>query len=252
MLKKYPAFILLLLCVCFSTCKKEIKAVINADICLRNSTLYYQKKWAAVYTRIDNQESGVKKTIIIPAYGYFNINFNSTYKLFGDTEPAEGKWFVDENCNFVLKPLNGAQHSYRVKKLTPDSLVISERVGAITTTLHFATFICPDMNKLEYRWDNIETRTVNYDSAGVSNRQISHPAGYIKFNTDAGYELVSNAFLFKGTWGIAQPHCNLVLDKNKRWEKSYIVEKLTADSLKLWYKDTVAKTNYLLVYKKHL
>jgi len=238
--------------VCFSACKKELKAVTEADICLRNSTLYYQKKWAAIYTRIDNNEAGAaKKTIIIPAYGYFNINFNLTYKLFGDTEPAEGKWSVDENCNFVLNPLKGSQHSYQVKKLTADSLVISERVGAITTTLHFATFICPDMNKLEYRWDNVETRTVDYDAAGVSNRQISHPAGYIKFNTDAGYELLSNTFLFNGTWGIAQPKCYLILDKSKHWEKSYIVQKLTADSLKLWYKDTVAKTNYLLVYKKH-
>jgi hypothetical protein len=239
------------MCVWFSSCKKELKVIGDTDICLRNSTLYYQKKWAAIYTRIDNQETGAKKTSILPAYGYFSINFNSTYKLFGDTEPAEGKWLVDDNCNFVLKPVKGVQHTYLVKKLTPDSLIISERVGAITTTLHFATFKCPDMNKLEYRWDNIETRTVNYDANGVSNRKISYPTGYIKFNTDAGYDLVSNTFPFKGTWGIAQPDCNLVLDKGKRWEKSYIVEKLTADSLKLWYKDTVAKTNYLLVYKKH-
>ena len=251
MLRKYPFFLLLLLCACFSACKKDLKAVANTDICLRNSTLYYQKKWAAIYTRVDNNETGAKKTTIIPAYGYFSINFNSTYKLFGDTEPAEGKWSVDDNCNFVLKPLKGSQHSYQVKKLTTDSLVISERVGAITTTLHFAAFICPDMNKLEYRWDNVETRTVDYDATGVSNRQINYPAGFIRFNGDAGYELLSNAFAFKGTWGIAQPDCNLVLDKNKRWEKSYIVEKLTADSLKLWYKDTVAKTNYMLVYKKH-
>ena len=251
MRRKYPLFLLFLLCICFSVCKKEIKAVTDADVCLRNTTLYYQKKWAAVYTRIENQESGVKKTTIIPAYGYFNINFNTTYKLFGDLEPTEGKWLIDDNCNFVLKPLKGTQHTYQVKKLTPDSLVISERVGATTTTLHFATFICPDMNKLEYRWDNVETRTVDYDAAGVSNRRMGSPLGYVKFNADAGYELASNNLLFKGTWGIAQPDCNLVLDKNKRWEKSYIVEKLTADSLKLWYKDTVAKTNYLLVYKKH-
>jgi len=242
----------MLLCTCFSACKKDIKAVGDADICLRNSTLSYQKKWAAIYTRIDNSDAtATKKTVIIPAYGYFNINFNATYKLFGDTEPTEGLWSTDENCNFILKPVKGIQHTYRVKKLTPDSLVISERVGAVTTTLHFATFKCPDMNNLEYRWDNIETRTVDYDGLGVSNRQISYPAGYIKFNTDAGYELASNAFLFRGTWGIAQPDCNLVLDKGKRWEKTYIVQKLTADSLKLWYKDTVAKTNYLLVYKKH-
>nr|WP_294791499.1 hypothetical protein [uncultured Mucilaginibacter sp.] len=252
MQRKFPFFLLLLMCVCFSACKKEIKAIPDADICLRNSTLYYQKKWAAIYTRIDNSETGAaKKTVIIPAYGYFNINFNSTYKLFGDTEPAEGKWSVDENCNFVLKPLKGTQHTYQVKKLTPDSLIIAERVGAITTTLHFSTFNCPDMNNLEARWDNVETRTVDYDATGVSNRQINYPTGYIRFNTDAGYELVSNGFPFKGTWGIAQPDCNLILDKGKRWEKSYIVEKLTADSLKLWYKDTVAKTNYLLVYKKH-
>ena len=252
MTKKYASVLLLLVCVCFSACKKELKAVTNADICLRNSTLYYQQKWAAIYTRIDNQEAGAKKTTIIPAYGYFNINFNSTYKLFGDTEPAEGKWLVDENCNFVLKPVKGVQHTYQVKKLTSDSLVISERVGTITTTIHFATFKCPEMNNLEYRWDNVETRSVDYDATGVSNRQISYPTGFIRFNGDAGYELVSNAFPFKGTWGIAQPDCNLVLDKGKRWEKSYIVQKLTADSLKLWYKDTVAKTNYLLVYKKHL
>jgi len=252
MLKRKNVFLLVLLCVCFSACKKELKAVVEADICLRNSTLYYQKKWAAVYSRIDNQETGAKKTTIIPAYGYFNINFNTTYKLFGDTEPTEGKWAVDDNCNFVLKPLKGVSHTYQVKKLTADSLVISERVGTITTTLHFATASCPNMNNLEYRWDNIETHTVDYDATGVSNRQVSYPTGYLKFNTDAGYELQSSTFLFKGTWGIAQPDCNLVLDKNKRWEKSYIVEKLTADSLKLWYKDTVAKTNYLIVYKKGL
>ncbi len=251
MLSKYHFFALVLLCVGFSACKKELKTVAETDICLRNSTLYYQKKWAAIYTRTDNEDTGVKKTTIIPAYGYFNINFNATYKLWGDTEPTEGKWLVDDNCNFVLKPVKGVQHTYKVKKLTPDSLVITERVGSVTTTLHFATFNCPNMSNLEYRWDNIETRTVDYDATGVSNRQVSNPTGYIKFNTDAGYELLSNAATFKGTWGIAQPDCNLILDKGKRWEKTYIVQKLTADSLKLWYKDTVAKTNYLLVYKKH-
>ncbi len=251
MLKKYPFFFVLAMYCCVCACKKPIQTIVESDVCLRNSTLFYQKKWAAIYTRIENLESGVKKTTIIPAYGYFNINFNSSYKLFGDTEPTEGRWLVDQNCNFVLNPVKGSQHVYQVKKLTADSLIISERVGSITTTLHFATFKRPDMNDLAYRWDNIETRTVNYDAIGVSNRQIAYPTGYVKFNSDAGYELLSNSLLFKGTWGIAHPDFNLVLDKGKHWEKSYIVEKLTADSLKLWYKDTVAKTNYLMVYKKH-
>lgn len=252
MQRKYPFFLLVLLCVCFCACRKELQAVAGADICLRNSTVYYQKKWTAIYNRIENTDvAGSKKTIIIPSYGYFSINFNATYKMYGDTEPTEGKWFVDKDCNFILTPNAGIAHKYTVKKLTADSLIISETVGSITNTLHFATFKCPEMNALEYQWDNVATTTVKYDATGISNRQISYPTGYIKFNTDAGYNLMSNGALFKGTWGITQPDCNLVLDKNKAWQKSYIVEKLSADSLKLWYKDTVAKTNYLLVYKKH-
>src|SRR4051812_38334209 len=131
MQRKYPFFLLILVCVCFSACKKELKAVADTDICLRNSTLYYQKKWSAIYTQIESTDAGgSKKVFNIPAYGYFNINFNYTYKLFGDTEPTQGKWLVDENCNFILKPVKGVQHTYQVKKLTPDSLIISERIGA--------------------------------------------------------------------------------------------------------------------------
>jgi len=253
MLRKYPAFLLLALCASFSACKKPIQTVLDSDICLRNSTVYYQKKWAAVYTRIENNEvPGVKKTFIVPANGYFSVNFNATYKLFGDPEPTSGKWSIDKDCNFVLTPTAGLSHKYAVRKLTADSLVISETVGAVTSTMHYATYACHDMNNLIYQWDNVATYTVKYNATGATDRQANYPTGFIKFNADAGYNLTSNSIALKGTWGIAQPDCNLVLDKNKAWEKSYIIEKLTADSLKLWYKDTVSKTNYLLLYKKHL
>ncbi|PJJ83767.1 hypothetical protein [Mucilaginibacter auburnensis] len=253
MLRKYPFFMLWALYLCVCACKKPIQTVVESDVCLRNSTLYYQKKWAAVYSRVNYTDaSGAKKTFIIPAYGYFDINFNSTYKLLGDPEPSSGKWSVDKDCNFILTPAVGAAHKYTVKKLTTDSLVISEVAGNVTTTLHYSSFKCPDMNKLAFQWDNIETRSVNYSASGVTNRQISNPKGYIRFNPDAGYVAQNNGAITVGTWGIAPPDCDLILDKGKKTEKSYMVEKLTTDSLKLWYKDTVTKTNYIMIYKKRM
>ncbi len=251
MLRKYPFFVVWALYLCVCACKKPIQTIVESDVCLRNSTLFYQKKWAAIYSRVNYSDAmGAKKTFIIPAYGYFDIRFNSTYKLLGDPEPANGRWSVDKDCNFVLTPSTGAVRKYTVKKLTPDSLVISETNGNITTTLYYATFKCPDMTRMAYQWDNIETRSVNYNATGVSNRQVTYPKGFMKLNPDASYIAQNNGTITFGTWGIAQPDCDLVFDKGKKWEKSYIVEKLTNDSLKLWYKDTITKTNYLMVFKK--
>lgn len=250
--KKGAYLLLLFIVICFNACKKEIRSVGDADICLHNSTLNYQKKWAAVFTQIDIYgTTGAKKSTIIPAYGYFSINFNSTYELYTDAEPSKGTWIIDKDCRFVLKAKGSEAHIYTVKKLTVDSLVISETVGNVVNTSHYATFKCPEIMSMEYRWDNVATITVRYGAISIYDAQIKYPTGYIKFNTDATYNLLSNDVPYKGTWGITQPDCILVLDKSRSWEKSYQVQKLTADSLKLWYKDTVAKMNYLLLYKRH-
>src|SRR5215217_9395591 len=57
MLKKYPFIMLWALYLCACACKKPIQTVVDSDVCLRNSSLFYQKKWAAIYSRVNYNDA---------------------------------------------------------------------------------------------------------------------------------------------------------------------------------------------------
>jgi hypothetical protein len=261
MKKKFVLYFLLLLSVFAYSCKKELQAT---KICLHDSSVDYLKRWAIVLTETDERDVNgaiLKKTIIYPN-GYFQINSDFTYNLYSDGAPVNGKWNINANCQFVLNPNTVSEHKYSVMQLSADSLTIAESTGSTTITQHYASFNCPSLASLEFRWDNAYTLQASYQIDTLSKSQYIYAVGYFKLNADASYNVfvgttpsagsnVTAAPVINGTWGISQPGCLLILDKNKPNERSYDVERLTTDSLIIWRKDTVIKMNYLQHYSKH-
>lgn len=224
------------------------------QICLHNSSIDYLKRWATVLTETDvyNTNGSLKSHTAIHPHGYFQVNADFTYNLFSDDEPVNGKWGINDSCQFVLNPGSTAERRFSVIALSPDSLTIRQKVARTVTTLHYASFTCPDLGNLSFRWDNAYTVTASYKT----NPPIlmkEYATGYLRLNPNASYTVFSGgvAMPLSGTWGISQPGCLLVLDKNKPFEKSYDVQRLTTDTLVIWRKDTVAKMNFLQYYSKH-
>lgn len=83
-------------------------------------------------------------------------------------------------------------------------------------------------------------------------------SGFFRLNPDASYNVVFNSLIpgapppppVNGTWGVAQPGCLVVLDKNKTNERSFEVQKVNADSLVIWRKDTVNHLNLSRHYSR--
>lgn len=249
MKKKFtPCLVLLLSLLFMYSCKKELK---DTKICLHDSSVEYLKRWASVFTQVDtyNVDGTVKNRSYIYPHGYFQLNIDFTYSLYSDGDPVNGKWSIDDNCMFVLNARTAQEHKFSVIRLSADSLTIKEVTDHATYIQHYASFQCPSLSSLQYRWDNAVTQEASYKS-GVAVHYI-YPVGYFKLNPDASYNVLSNNVALNGTWGIASEGCLLVLDKNKPNERSFDVQKVTADSLIIWRKDTVAKVNYLQYYKKH-
>lgn len=259
MKREYIFYLFLIAGMLASSCKKEIK---DSNVCLHDSSVNYFKRWAAVLTvteAYNNNGDLIKRTIVHPN-GYFQINNDFTYNLYSDAAPVNGKWSINANCEFVLNTNTIKERKFAVIKLSADSLTIKQTENNITTTQHYASFTCPDPGSLQFRWDNAFTVQASYSVTAdtVSGIQYLRPIGYFKLNPDASYNVYAGTAInasipapIYGSWGIAQPGCLLILDKNKPGEKVYDVQKLTADSLVIWRKDTVAKMNYLNHYSKH-
>ncbi|WP_299497049.1 hypothetical protein [Mucilaginibacter sp.] len=253
-MKKKIIFWLLLPAVMLFTysCKKT---KIESQICLHNSSIDYLKRWAVVYTQTDNydDQGHLLKSIIVYPNGYFQINSDFTYNLFSDGVPINGKWNINENCQFVLNPNTNNERRFSVTQLSVDSLTILQSINYTKITEHYAAFTCPNYSSLEYKWDSAFTLQTSYSIDTLYQAKYTYPGGYYKFNADASYSLLTADMQTSqsGTWGIAQPGCLLVLDRNKPNETSYDVQKLTADSLTIWRKDTAARINYLQHYVRH-
>jgi hypothetical protein len=257
-MKKNILFCLVLLAgLGLSSCKKVVP---SAQICLHDSSIDYLKRWAIETMTTDIYDANNKlifHTATRPN-GYFQINSDFTYNIFSDSDPINGKWNINKDCEFVLNPITAKERRFSVIKLSDDSLVLSQTVGHTVITQHYAAFKCPTLASLQYRWDNAYTLQSPYGLDTVYKTELVKQEGYFKMNVDASYNVYTAAAYgmpppppTTGTWGIAQPGCLLVLDKNKTNERSYEVQKVNTDSLVIWRKDTVRKLNLLRYYSKH-
>jgi hypothetical protein len=258
MMKKYVfPYVVLLAMVWLSSCKKEIK---SADICLHDSSIDYLKRWGIREIRtnvVDANNVSISHTVTYPN-GYFQINSDFTYNLFSDDAPVNGKWSINKACEFVLNPGTGKERRFAVIQLSDDSLTLRQTVGRTVITQHYAAFRCPTLASLQFRWDNAFTLQSPYGVDTVYKTELVRQGGYFRLNPDASYTVVSVATNgypasppITGTWGIMQPGCLMVLDKNKTNERSYEVQKVNIDSLVIWQKDTVRKLNQLRYYSRH-
>ncbi len=258
MMKKYlfPCLILLAM-VGLNSCKKEVR---STDICLHDSSIDYLKRWGIREIRtnvFDANNVPISHTITYPN-GYFQINSDFTYNLFSDDAPVNGKWSINKACEFVLNPGTAKERRFSVIHLSDDSLTLRQTVGRTVITQHYAAFKCPSLASLEFRWDNAFTLQSPYGIDTIYKTMRLRQSGYFKLNSNASYNLILGAFNgmpapppATGTWGITQPGCLLVLDKNKANEISYEVQKVNMDSLVIWRKDTVRKLNQLKYYSRH-
>lgn len=240
--------------VAFNACRKEVK---NTDICLHNASIDYQKRWAIESTTIDVYDGGKKLVShsISHPNGYFEINADYSYYLYSDDAPVKGTWNINQNCDFVLNAGTAKEKVFAVTKLSDDSLILRQDQGPTVITQKYKAFKCPSLASLQYRWDLRFTVQSPYGVDTVFKNEIVPQTGYFKLNNDASYNVVLAGTPppppTTGTWGIANPGCLLVLDRNKPNERSYEVQKVNNDSLVIWRKDTLNKLNLLRHYAKH-
>lgn len=243
-----------------SSCRKAEKVT---GICLHNSSIDYQKRWAIESNRVDvyNASKKLVSSAITHPNGYFEINADFTYYIYSDAAPAKGKWNINTNCQFVLNPRTSKERDFEVVSLSDDSLVLRQSVGSTIITQKYKAFKCPSLATLRFRWDMMFTLQSHYGVDTIFKSELVPETGYLKLNADASYNVViannppsstqPPPPMFTGTWGITNPGCVLVLDKNKPNERSYEIQKLTTDSLVVWRKDTLAKLNLLRHYARH-
>jgi hypothetical protein len=255
-MKNYIFFCFILL-TGLSSCKKTIP---SAQICLHDSSIDYLKRWGIRTFATDLYDANDKLIFHTASYpnGYFQINSDFTYNLFSDDAPVNGKWNINKDCEFVLNPATDKERRFAVIELSDDSLVLRQTVGHTIITQRYAAFKCPTLASLQFRWDNAFTLQAPYGPDTVFKAIYLRQPGYFRLNADASYNLVMSATSnmpapppVTGTWGVSQPGCLVVLDKNKPNERSFEVQKLTADSLVIWRKDTIAKKNFLQHFSKH-
>lgn len=245
--------------VAASSCRKAEKVT---GICLHNSSIDYQKRWAFESNTVDvyNTNKKLLSSTVTHADGYFEINADFTYYIYSDPAPVKGKWDINKNCQFVLNPRTSKERDFEVVQLSNDSLVLRQNNGLTVITQKYKAFKCPSLASLRFRWDAMFTMQSRYGVDSVSKSELIPDAGYLKLNADASYNVVSvNPLsttqapppMVTGTWGITNPGCALVLDKNKPNERTYEIQKLTTDSLVVWRKDTLYKLNMLRHFAKH-
>jgi len=248
----YSTFAILFL-LSFSSCVKSIDAVEDLKkSCLYDDKTDYFKKWASVFTEVDtyNTAGTVFNRSYLYPLGYFQLSEKSTYYVLSNGKPFGGNWDVSDSCELVLDPGDFIEKRYKVVKLTADSLTLTRKENNIVYTQHYAAYKCPDESKLANRWDNVSILEEYYTPNGALYPSINFPDGYLKLNLNGTYNRPSNGVNLDGKWQINQK-CRLELDKGTSIERAFDIQKLTADSLIIWRKDSVNSVNYLQKYVKH-
>jgi hypothetical protein len=249
---------MLILLAALGSCRKEDR---STDICLHDSSIDYMKRWSikSYQTDVLDANGGLVSRSIVYPNGYFQINSNYSYNLFSDDVPFIGKWSINRNCEFVLNANTFRERRFTVEHLSNDSLTLMQKVGRTLITQKYAAFKCPTFSSLIARWDMAFTLQIPYGIDTTYKSEYIKQSGFFRLNPDASYNVVFNSLIpgtpppppVNGTWGVAQPGCLVVLDKNKTNERSFEVQKVNADSLVIWRKDTVNKLNLSRHYSRH-
>ncbi|MFD0793248.1 hypothetical protein ACFQZX_06435 [Mucilaginibacter litoreus] len=253
-MKKPNIFVLAftLLAAVFNSCVKPQEAIDDLkQSCLYDDKTDYFKKWANTVTTIDSVDASgsIVNTQTTYPIGYFWINADGTYKVLSNEAPRSGVWDVTTDCKFALDANSPMVKQFEVISLTTDSLIIRRKEGPKTYTQHYVAFNCFDLDKMLKQWDNTETEIQYYNENGSYSSYIIHPAGYFTLSTNT-YERFSDGDFLAGNWKVDN-ECRLVLDPGTNLERSFEIQKLTNDSLVIWRKDLVNRTNYLQKYIKH-
>jgi hypothetical protein len=236
------------------SCNKTPDAVEKLkQSCLYDSKTDYFKKWANTFTEIDvtNSAGVVQSKSYIYPLGYFQLNSSSTYNVLSDNYPLSGNWTITDSCQLELDAGTALDRKFDVLLLTADSLTLKRTATGFTYIQHYAAYQCPDVTQLEKQWDNAYILEQNYNSTIVYNPIYGTPTGYFILNSDYSYDVLSDGVPLNGQWTLDPNGCKLVLDKGTNLERGFDIQKITADSLVIWRKDTVAQMNYQQHYIKH-
>jgi len=66
--------------------------------------------------------------------GIFQLKKDGTYSVSSDEVPLDGEWSMNVDCSITLDKNNSNRRTFTVAKLTADSLIISRRDTATSTT----------------------------------------------------------------------------------------------------------------------
>ena len=218
---------------------------------------YLERKWLNVYTQEDtysNDGSTITGSTTIYPVGFFEISPDSTYRVWSDNVPLNGKWKASSSyCELMLDSGTNIPRTFEIVKASGDSLVIRRKDGNIAYTQHYVAYKCPTLAQLEQTWDNIDIKVDQVTNGAYYSSYFIYPVGTFQVNSNATYNVLSNGVPQSGPYVLTdQQHgCQLVLDPGTSIQRAFDVTKITSDSLTIFREDLQNGAAYTQRYKKH-
>ena len=111
---------------------------------------------------------------------------------------------------------------------------------------------CFEIKKLAQRWKNAHIAVQAY---GINNKVLEsynlHPEGIFTLMNNGSYKVISDDIPLDGKWQIDYPGCKLTLDNGTNKQRTFVIEKLSNDSLVISRKDTLGMVIYTQHYKRN-
>lgn len=218
---------------------------------------YLERKWLNVYTQEDtysNDGSTITGSTTIYPVGFFEINPDSTYRVWSNNVPLNGKWKASSSyCQLMLDSGTNNPRTFEIVKASGDSLVIRRKDGNVAYTQHYVAYKCPTLTQLEQTWDNIDIKVDNVTNGAYYGSYMIYPVGTFQLNLNATYNVLSNGVPQSGPFVLTdQQHgCQVVLDPGTSVERAFDVTHISSDSLTIFREDLKNGAAYTQRYKKH-
>jgi len=111
---------------------------------------------------------------------------------------------------------------------------------------------CFDLKKLEQRWANAYILVQHYDANNkIFGSYMMHPVGTFVLKSNGSYRVVSDDVPLDGKWQIGYPDCKITLDNGTDDKRTFVIEKLSNDSLIISRKDTLNMVVYIQHYLRN-
>jgi hypothetical protein len=125
------------------------------------------------------------------------------------------------------------------------SLLLTIPVLIIYTCKNSGKSPCFDVKRVEKRWTNVYILVQHFDRQHkITSSYYLHPVGSFTLRNDGTYSVVSDDVPLAGMWHLNYQDCTITLDKGNADSRTFVVEKLSNDSLTISRTDTPNRVIY--------